>query len=85
MTISLRNIFFITLLIITNWFFHNVYWTGWLASFHRQKTRLIGGTAGQFLGLAVLGFTSIYRTLPIDKFYKKTYYRRILLSDISDI
>lgn len=49
------------LLLITNWFFHKVYWTGWIASFHSQKRRLIGGAAGQWLGLVVLGFTSIYR------------------------
>lgn len=49
------------LLLITNWFFHDVYWTGWMANFHRQKKRIIGGTAGQALGLVLLGFTSIYR------------------------
>lgn len=53
------------LLIITNWFFHKVYWTGWMASFHTRKRRLIGGIAvvsiSQALGLVILGFTSIYR------------------------
>ena len=49
------------LLLITNWFFHKVYWTGWIANFHAKKRRLIGGAAGQWLGLALLGFTSIYR------------------------
>ena len=49
------------LLLITNWFFHKVYWTGWIASFHAQKKRLVGGAVGQWLGLALLGFTSIYR------------------------
>ncbi len=49
------------LLLITNWFFHNVYWTGWMANFHRQKKRIVGGVAGQAIGLVVLGFTSIYR------------------------
>lgn len=49
------------LLLITNWFFHKVYWTEWLGRFHKQKSRLIGGAAGQFLGLAVLGFSSVYR------------------------
>jgi high-affinity iron transporter len=49
------------LLLITNWFFHKVYWTGWIASFHAQKKRLIGGEVGQMLGLVALGFTSIYR------------------------
>ncbi len=49
------------LLLITNWFFHKVYWTGWIASFHAQKKRLISGEMGQMLGLVVLGFTSVYR------------------------
>lgn len=49
------------LLLITNWFFHKVYWTGWIANFHAQKKRLISGEAGLVLGLVMLGFTSIYR------------------------
>ena len=49
------------LLLITNWFFHKVYWTGWMANFHTRKRRIIGGEMGQWLGLATLGFTSIYR------------------------
>ncbi|MEO7839887.1 MAG: FTR1 family protein, partial [Anaerolineales bacterium] len=28
------------LLLIMNWFFHNMYWTSWLAKFHSQKRRL---------------------------------------------
>lgn len=49
------------LLLITNWFFHKVYWTGWMANFHAQKKRIMGGSAGMLLGFGVLGFTSIYR------------------------
>ncbi len=53
------------LLLITNWFFHKVYWTGWMANFHTQKRRLLAGTfaiaVSQSVGLAILGFTSIYR------------------------
>jgi high-affinity iron transporter len=49
------------LLLIMNWFFHDVYWKGWMANFHQQKQRLVKGNAGQWVGLAVLGFTSIYR------------------------
>ena len=49
------------MLLITNWFFHDVYWTGWMANFHRQKRRISGEGLSQFIGLVVLGFTSIYR------------------------
>ncbi|GAB1471653.1 FTR1 family protein [Chloroflexota bacterium] len=49
------------LLLIMNWFFHNTYWTGWLASFHAKKKRLLSGEAGLYLGLVTLGFTSVYR------------------------
>jgi high-affinity iron transporter len=51
------------LLLITNWFFHKTYWTGWIANFHKQKSRILGGTLviGPALGLVLLGFTSIYR------------------------
>ena len=51
----------VVLLLITNWFFHDVYWTGWMAGFHRRKRTIIGGAAGQSAGLVILGFTSIYR------------------------
>ena len=53
------------LLLITNWFFHKVYWTGWMASFHTRKRQILGGVAAvtisQAVGLVLLGFTSIYR------------------------
>ncbi len=49
------------LLLITNWFFHKMYWTNWIASFHAQKRRLLAGEAGLWLGLALLGFASVYR------------------------
>jgi high-affinity iron transporter len=49
------------LLLIMNWFFHNTYWTGWLANFHAKKKQLLTGEAGLWLGLVTLGFTSVYR------------------------
>ncbi len=49
------------LLVITNWFFHDTYWTDWMAGFHKKKARIIGAGVGQFVGLALLGFTSVYR------------------------
>lgn len=49
------------LLLITNWFFHKVYWTDWLARFHRQKSKALKLDAGQYIALVTLGFTSVYR------------------------
>ena len=49
------------LLLVMNWFFHKVYWTKWIAHHHTRRRMLIGGAAGQMLGLVVLGFTSIFR------------------------
>lgn len=49
------------LLLITNWFFHKMYWNDWLANFHTRKRQLLSGEAGLFVGLVVLGFTSVYR------------------------
>jgi high-affinity iron transporter len=49
------------LLLITNWYFHHIYWTGWLAGFQQRKRLLLAGVAGQTVGLVLLGFTSVYR------------------------
>src|ERR671937_220015 len=50
------------LLIVMNWFFHRVYWTGWIAHHHRRRRSLIDRRgAWVLLGLALLGFTAVYR------------------------
>ena len=54
------------LLLITNWFFHRLYWKDWLAGFHQRKKLLLGGAAeslisAQALGFIALGFSSVYR------------------------
>ncbi|MCB8943241.1 MAG: FTR1 family protein [Ardenticatenaceae bacterium] len=49
------------LLLITNWFFHKTYWKDWMAGFHAQKRQLLSRETGQFVGLLLLGFTSMYR------------------------
>jgi len=52
------------LLVVMNWFFHKVYWTGWIAA-HNRRRRKLQGTPGAarrvLLGLAILGFTAVYR------------------------
>jgi high-affinity iron transporter len=49
------------LLLITNWFFHKTYWTDWMKGFHQKKRRVLSAETGQFVGLVLLGFTSMYR------------------------
>jgi high-affinity iron transporter len=56
----------IVLLIVMNWFFHKVYWTGWIAHHNRRRRLLTGGdgpraTRRVMFGLILLGFTSVYR------------------------
>ena len=53
----------VVLLVITNWFFHRVYWSQWIARFNRRRKSLekVGFLSGQAVGLAILGLTSVYR------------------------
>ena len=50
------------LLVVMNWFFHRLYWTGWISHHNRRRRRLIAdGGSGLRIGLIVLGFTAVYR------------------------
>lgn len=53
------------LLVVMNWFFHKFYWTGWIANHSNRRKKLMaaaGTNEGRaFFGLALLGFTAIYR------------------------
>jgi high-affinity iron transporter len=56
------------LLVVMNWFFHKVYWTGWISLHNKRKHALIKGAAEEntsrhqlLWGMALLGFTSFYR------------------------
>lgn len=53
----------IVLLVVMNWFFHKVYWTGWISMHSRRRTELLKATSTSKLwwGLALLGFSSVYR------------------------
>jgi high-affinity iron transporter len=55
----------IVLLVVMNWFFHKLYWTGWIANHSNRRKRLMetanDSRSATFLGLALLGFTAIYR------------------------
>jgi high-affinity iron transporter len=58
----------IVLLVIMNWFFHKIYWGGWIRAHNRRRKSLLteepGRPAAQsrlWWGLVLLGFTSLYR------------------------
>ncbi len=56
----------LVLLLVMNWFFHKVYWTGWISSHHRRRRGLLLADSETnqrrlLFGLALLGFTSVYR------------------------
>jgi high-affinity iron transporter len=67
----------LVLLLVMNWFFHKVYWTGWISVHTRRKKELMvgAGVANRspaepapvisrrrlLWGLGLLGFTSLYR------------------------
>lgn len=58
----------IVLVVVMNWFFHRLYWTGWISLHNRRKQKLLEeaderGTSRRRLvwGMALLGFSSVYR------------------------
>ena len=57
----------IVLLVIMNWFFHKIYWGGWIRAHNRRRKALFASSNGEssrqplLWGLILLGFTSLYR------------------------
>jgi len=57
----------IVLLVVMNWFFHKFYWSGWISLHNKKKRELLKSAdrgesrARVAWGLALLGFTSLYR------------------------
>jgi len=56
----------LVLLVVMNWFFHRLYWTGWISHHHKRRRGLLGsdeqaGKRALLLGFGLLGFTSVYR------------------------
>ncbi len=54
------------LLLVTNWFFHRVYWSEWISRFNRRRKAIerwdrLGFISGQVLGFVLLGLSSVYR------------------------
>src|SRR5213075_2378736 len=58
----------IVLLVIMNWFFHKIYWGGWIRAHNRRRKALLENARTAEItrpqlwwGLVLLGFTSLYR------------------------
>jgi high-affinity iron transporter len=57
----------LVLLVVMNWFFHKMYWTGWISMHNRRKRDLLDADSKESdrqriaLGLGLLGFSSLYR------------------------
>jgi high-affinity iron transporter len=58
----------LVLLVIMNWFFHTMYWGGWIRAQNRRRKALLAEAGGApishrklYWGLILLGFTSLYR------------------------
>src|SRR6476660_3764913 len=58
----------IVLLVIMNWFFHKIYWGGWIRAHNRRRKTLLENARTAEIsqrrlwwGLILLGFTSLYR------------------------
>src|SRR5438128_11670459 len=58
----------IVLLVIMNWFFHKIYWGGWIRAHNRRRKTLLENARSAEIsqsrlwwGLILLGFTSLYR------------------------
>ncbi len=55
----------LVLLLVMNWFFHKVYWTGWISHHTKRGKQIVESTEKNsyqiFLGFVLLGFTAIYR------------------------
>jgi high-affinity iron transporter len=74
----------VVLLVIMNWFFHKIYWGGWIRSHNRRRKALLtSGATGSpsqtklIWGLILLGFTSLYREGFEVVLFLQTYHLRL--------
>lgn len=58
----------VVLLVIMNWFFHKIYWGGWIRAHNRRRKSLLADAGAVaisqrrlYWGFILLGFTSLYR------------------------
>ena len=74
----------VVLLVIMNWFFHKIYWGGWMTMHNRRKKTLLESAADPEInhgrlawGLGLLGFTSLYREGFEIVLFLQSYYLRV--------
>jgi high-affinity iron transporter len=74
----------VVLLVVMNWFFHNIYWSGWISMRNRRKQAVIQeadktgiAARGVFFGLGVLGFASVYRESIEIVLFLQSYYLQL--------
>jgi high-affinity iron transporter len=83
----------IVLLVVMNWFFHKVYWGGWISLHNRRKKELLGSASESrspwliFWGLVVLGLSSVYRegfeiVLFLQSYYLKLGHDTVVLGAV---
>jgi len=71
----------IVLLVVMNWFFHKIYWGGWVSMHNRRKKALLTDAhateishARLMWGLGMVGFFSLYREGVEVVLFLQTYY-----------
>jgi high-affinity iron transporter len=71
----------VVLLVVMNWFFHKIYWGGWIAMHNRNKKKLLSSASVEEIskrrltwGLVLLGFASLYREGFEVVLFLQTYY-----------
>src|SRR6266446_4496551 len=74
----------IVLLVIMNWFFHKIYWGGWISLHNRRRKALLASATDPEIsktrilwGLGLLGFTSVYREGFEVVLFLQSYYLRL--------
>lgn len=87
----------VVLLVVMNWFFHKIYWGGWIAMHNRNKKKLLSSASVAEIsrrrltwGLALVGFASLYREGFEVVLFLQTYYlqmggRIVLLGALSGL
>ena len=74
----------VVLLVVMNWFFHKLYWGGWIGAHNRKKKELLAEAKSAeisktrlLLGLGLLGFTAFYREGFEVVLFLQTYYLKM--------